>query len=745
MDELQENKSSSDAPVRLKVTGMTCAACVNRVQKAAASVQGVSAVHVNFGTHEATFKSASAELDSVSERVIQAIRKAGYDAQDADDADVDDDAELRELRLRLAVSGVLTGMVMTLGMTPLGAAVTRGDGPALNLLLLLLATPVQFWCGWRFITGFWSSLRHGSADMNTLIAIGTLTAYGYSAAVTLDPSLLTDMSGHVFFDTSAMIISFILLGRLLEARARSRTSDAIRKLMDLTPATARVVTDAGDREVPVADVKVGDVLRVRPGDTIPVDGVVTGGSSAVDEAMVTGESMPVEKGIGDGVVGATVNRSGSFTFQVESVGADTVLARIIALVKEAQGSRAPIQRIADRTAAIFVPVVLVIAAATFAYWFAGDADAGLPVALMNTVAVLIIACPCAMGLATPTAIMVGTGRGAELGVLVKGGDVLEEAHRVNAVVLDKTGTVTEGRPAVTDVVPSNGFSRADILHLAGSAERGSEHPLGKAIVEAAEAEGLSLAEPSGFEASVGGGIAARVDGQEVLVGNRRFVEGREVEVGDAAVDADRLEEEGKTAIFVMVSGRPAGVIGLQDQLRAGAVEAVEGLKRMGLEVVLLTGDNERSARAVGNALGIARVEANVLPEQKADRVAALQAEGYCVAMVGDGINDAPALARADMGIAVGTGTDVAMESAGVALMNSELSGVTTALRLSRRTLQIIRQNLFWAFGYNALLIPVAAAGLLNPLGGPVLAGAAMALSSVSVVSNSLRLRRFQAR
>jgi len=340
---------------------------------------------------------------------------------------------------------------------------------------------------------------------------------------------------------------------------------------------------------------------------------------------------------------------------------------------------------------------------------------------------------------------VGTGRGAELGVLVKGGDVLEEAHRVNAVVLDKTGTVTEGRPAVTDVVPSNGFSRADILHLAGSAERGSEHPLGKAIVEAAEAEGLSLAEPSGFEASVGGGIAARVDGQEVLVGNRRFVEGREVEVGDAAVDADRLEEEGKTAIFVMVSGRPAGVIGLQDQLRAGAVEAVEGLKRMGLEVVLLTGDNERSARAVGNALGIARVEANVLPEQKADRVAALQAEGYCVAMVGDGINDAPALARADMGIAVGTGTDVAMESAGVALMNSELSGVTTALRLSRRTLQIIRQNLFWAFGYNALLIPVAAAGLLNPLGGPVLAGAAMALSSVSVVSNSLRLRRFQAR
>ena len=744
------NDTVESPRLTLAVTGMSCAACVARVERALRDVEGVVDVAVNFATHQATIN----HLGVAPTVLEQAVIDAGYDARidegndpAANRGEEDPDRDYRGTRLRFAAALLLSLAIVAIGVAPsfLGAGLLP---PGLHLVLLfLLATPVQFGCGWPFLAGFWSATRHRTADMNSLIAVGTLAAYAYSTVATFFPELVATpgRAPQVHFDTSAMIITFILLGRLLEARARGRASQAIRSLLDLRPPTARVLRDGGEIELPVDQVAVDDRVQVRPGEKIPVDGVVQDGRSTVDESMLTGEAIPVEKGPGDEVVGATINRTGSFTFRVTGVGTDTVLARIVDLVRQAQGSRAPIQRVADRIAGIFVPIVLGIAGLTFLLWWAFGPDPRLPTALLNTVAVLIIACPCAMGLATPTAIMVGTGRGAELGVLIKGGEALETLQRVDSVVLDKTGTLTVGAPALTDLVPATGFDEAVLLSLAASAERGSEHPLGEAVVRAAQARDLPIEDARDFEALPGAGISARIGERDVRIGTRALLQRDDVALSEWADGAERLEAEGKTVLFIAVDGRGAGLIALTDPLKAGATNAVADLRALGLEVALVTGDNARSAQAVAQQVGIDRVLAEVLPEEKAATIAGLQQEDKRVAMVGDGINDAPALAKADVGIAIGTGTDIAIESADITLMSGDLSGVGAAFRLSRRTMRTIRQNLFWAFAYNALLIPVAATGLLTPLGGPVLAAAAMAFSSVSVVSNSLRLRRFTPR
>ena len=732
--------------VTLAVKGMSCAACVARVERALKGVPGVIDATVNFATHQASVRHLGVDVAALTQAVADAgygASKAGEDA--ADDLDqAERTAEYRALRVRFFVALALSALVMAVGMMPGLLGLGGLSHQARFVVLFLLTTPAQFWCGWRFLKGFWTALRHATADMNSLIALGTLAAYGYSTAVTFAPHFFAHIGEdtHVYFDTSAMIITFILLGRLLEARARGRASDAIRKLMDLRPQTACVVRDGSDVQVAIEDVAVGDLVRVRPGEKAPVDGVVQEGRSSVDESMVTGESIPVEKATGDRVIGATLNKTGSFVFRATQVGADTVLAQIVQMVRQAQGSRAPIQRLADRIAGIFVPIVFGISLLTFALWWGLGPEPRLATALLNTVAVLIIACPCAMGLATPTAIMVGTGRGAEFGILIKGGEVLETAGRLKAVILDKTGTLTTGRPEVTDIIPTDGFDEKALIALAASAEQGSEHPLAEAILKAAGEWHLTLAKVQKFEALPGEGIAAELDGRTVLLGNRRLMAGRGIALEGLEEAEKRLADGGKTVMFAAVDGRPAGLIGVADTLKPGAAEAVADLYALGLEVALVTGDNARTAGAVARQAGIGRVLAEVMPDEKAARVAALQANGKGVAMVGDGINDAPALAQADVGIAIGTGTDIAMESADITLMAGDLAGVGAAIRLSRRTMRIIRQNLFWAFAYNTVLIPVAALGLLTPLGGPVLAAAAMALSSVSVVSNSLRLRRF---
>lgn len=716
----------------LAVKGMSCAACVARVENALRAVPGVVEANVNFATHEAAVQSQGVGVDVLT----QAIGDAGYEATlasgDVDADQVEREAEVLALRTRFLVGAVLSVLIMVVGMTHTvwGASVSTWQ---IHTLLFVLATPVQFWCGWQFLKGAWTVTRHGAADMNSLIAVGTLAAFGYSSVATFAPEVLGGQNVQIYFDTSAMIITLVLLGRWLEARAKGQTSDAIRKLMDLRPDTARVVRDGVDVDVSIDQVVMGDVVRVRPGENIPVDGTVEDGHSTVDEAMLTGEPMPVDKGVGDRVIGGTLNKTGSFTFRATQVGSETVLARIVVMVQKAQGSKAPIQRQADRVASIFVPIIFGVATLTcLAWWFVG---AGFEVALINTVAVLIIACPCAMGLATPTAIMVGTGRGAELGVLIKGGDVLEQAHKLDAVILDKTGTLTVGEPRVTDVVV-DGVGRDELLQIAASAEQGSEHPLGEAIVRAADDTRYEVMD---FEAVPGQGIVATVDGKRVQLGNRRLL--NTLVTDDWTAKAEVLEAEGKTVMFVGVDNRLVGLIGVADVLKDEAQGVVDDLHKMGIEVALVTGDNQRTAQAVAQTLGIDRVLAEVLPEDKAEQVMILQADGKCVGMVGDGINDAPALAQANVGIALGTGTDVAIESAGITLMSGHLSGVKTAIVLSRQTMRIIRQNLFWAFAYNTLLVPVAAFGLLNPLGGPMLAAGAMALSSVSVVSNALRLRK----
>jgi Cu+-exporting ATPase len=632
-----------------------------------------------------------------------------------------------------------------------------------HYLLWILGTPVQFWAGWQFYRGFWGGLKHKRANMNTLIAVGTSAAYFYSVAAVLFPGFFIagGRAAAVYFDTAVIIIALILLGRFLEIRAKGQTSEAIKKLIGMQAKTARVVRDGKDIDIPVEEVVAGDIVVVRPGEKVPVDGIIREGYSSIDESMVTGESIPAEKKAGDGVIGATINKTGSFRFEATKVGKDTVLAQIIKLVEEAQGSKAPIQRLADLISAYFVPTVIGIGLITFGLWYFLGPEPALTFALLNFVAVLIIACPCALGLATPTAIMVGTGKGAENGVLIRSGEALETAHKIKAIILDKTGTLTEGKPVVTDIVAAPGFEEAELLNVAASAERGSEHPLGEAIVNAARERDLKPYDTAEFNALPGHGIQVKLDDKEVLLGNLKLMQDRSFSMNGMEQSAQQLSEQGKTPMFIGINGQVAGVIAVADTLKPNSKAAIAELHRQGLEVLMLTGDNQRTADAIAREVGIDRALAEVLPEHKAREVKKLQEEGKVAAMVGDGINDAPALAQADIGIAIGTGTDVAMEAADITLMSGDLQGVVTAISLSKRTMRTIKQNLFWAFAYNTSLIPVAAGVLyfvfgqsMTPPGlrfflgefgflNPMLAALAMAASSLTVVSNSLRLKRFK--
>ncbi len=744
----------------LGVSGMTCASCVGRVEKALKKVPGVLDVSVNMAAEKARVE----YLPGVAEArdLERAVEGAGYSVVREEEEPAGDaqEREYGKLRTRFLVAAVFTALILFGSLPMMLGLMPPVPIEWLNIGLLALATPVQFWAGWRFYEGAWAALRHGQANMNTLVAVGTSAAYLYSVVATLAPGLFAGRAD-VYFDTSALIVTLILLGRLLEARARGRTTEAIKKLAGLKATTARVVRDGEEVDVPVEEVRVEDVVVVRPGEKVPVDGRIINGESAVDEAMITGESMPVTKREGDEVIGATINRTGSFRFVATKVGEEMALVQIMRLVEEAQGSKAPIQRLADRISGVFVPVVMAFAAVTFLVWLVFGPEPAFTLALLNFVAVLIIACPCAMGLATPTSIMVGTGKGAEKGILVKGGESLERAHKLTTVVLDKTGTLTRGEPELTDVVTANGLSEDELLRLVASAEKSSEHPLGEAIVRGARERGLDLMDSDSFDAPTGRGVRATVGGRSVLVGSRRLMQEAGVSEDGLAPRFEEFSTAGKTPVLVAVDGEPAGLVAVADVAREESKEAVKDLRRMGLEVAMLTGDNERTANAVARALGIGSVLAEVLPEDKEGEVKKLQEQGEIVAMVGDGINDAPALARADVGIAIGTGTDVAMEAADLTLVSGDVRGVTRAIKLSRATIRNIKQNLFWAFAYNVLLIPVAAGTLypffadgtvpdvLRPFFGeygflnPVLAAAAMALSSVTVLGNALRLRRIE--
>ena len=744
--------------ITLPISGMTCASCVRRVERAIGRVPGVESASVNLATERATVR----YLPGTTEReaLSRAVESAGYgvratqvegDVEAAEARELGErQHELRILKLKIIASLSVAAILMLLMFWP-GWLFGGSPWPHDETFVaqFLLATPIQFWAGWQFYRQAWAVGRHGQTNMSTLVAIGTSAAYGYSTFVTFWPERVhtAGMMAQVYFDSAAIIIGLILLGRFFEARARAQTGSAIKQLLGLAPKTARVVRDGEEIEIPVAMLAVGDLIRVRPGEKVPVDGVVLEGRTAIDESMLTGESLPVEKSPGDEVIGATLNATGAFVFRATKVGRDTALGQIVRLVSEAQGSKAPIQRIADTISAYFIPVVLVLAGGTFAVWMLVGPEPRFTYALLATIAVLIIACPCALGLATPTAIMVGTGKGAELGVLIKGGEALEQAHKINAIVLDKTGTITRGKPALTDVIPHGDFASDRLLVLAASAEQGSEHPLATAVVGGARERGLPVGAMADFVASAGHGIEATIEGLIVLVGSPRFLRERGIDPDGVAEAATRLAAAGKTPVYVAVDGRLVGLLGVADTVKAESAGAIAQLGALGLDVWMITGDNEVTARAVAKHVGIGddRVLAEVLPGEKAAKVRELQERGQTVAMVGDGINDAPALAQADLGVAIGTGTDVAIEASDITLIGGELRGVDTAIALSRRTVTTIRQNLFWAFAYNVVLIPVAM-GALYPLTGhllsPALAAGAMALSSVSVVANSLRLRRF---
>ncbi|MGC9505153.1 heavy metal translocating P-type ATPase [Baaleninema sp.] len=739
--------------VNLSLQGMSCAACANAIEKSIANVPGVKHCNVNFATHQATvrYQDDTTDIDTIQ----KAVSDAGYSAKPIDDSDKGDaerdarEAEQRDLQNKV-IFGSIVSIILVVGSLPMMTGLNIPWIPAWlhhPLLQLMLSLPVMIWCGRSFFIGAWKAFKRHAADMNTLVALGTGAAYLYSLWTTFFPEFFRQqgISPDVYYEPAAVLITLILLGRLLENRARGKTSEAIRKLMGLQAKTARVIRDGEESDVPIEDVQVGHRILVRPGEKIPVDGEILEGSSTIDESMVTGEPIPVQKQKGDEVIGSTINKSGSFQFRAARVGKDTVLSQIVQLVREAQGSKAPIQKIADRVTGWFVPVVIAIAIVTFVAWF--NITGNLTLSTVTMVSVLIIACPCALGLATPTSIMVGTGLGAERGVLIKGADSLEIAHKINAIVLDKTGTLTEGKPSVTDYVTVSGIdNELELLHLAASVERYSEHPLAEAIVDYAKSQEVQtpLLDAEEFEAKEGMGVEAIVDGKRIQIGTTRWMSELNIDVSALQDKQETWESQAKTTAWIAVDGKLEGLLGIADTLKPSSADVVKTLHRMGLEVAMLTGDNRQTAEAIAAQVGIDRIFAEVRPDQKSDRVAELQSEGKTVAMVGDGINDAPALAQADVGIAIGTGTDVAMSASDITLISGDLEGIVTAIQLSRATMRNIRQNLFFAYIYNSLGIPIAA-GVLYPFLGwllnPAIAGAAMAFSSVSVVTNALRLRR----
>jgi len=744
----------------LQLEGMSCAACAQRIERAIQGVSGVTECSVNFALREATVKyhPGSVSLN----RIQQVVSDVGYQANVPSKEEEEDDSDpaLEQLQRKLWFGGAVS-VLLVVGSLPMMTGISIPGWPMWlhnPWLQWVVSTPVLFWCGRPFFVGAWKALKHKSADMNSLVALGTGSAYLYSLFPTLFPGFFEaqGLSADVYYEAAVVIITLILWGRMLEHQARSKTSSAIRALIGLQPKTARIIRDGEEQDIPLTEVQVGDRLLVRPGEKIPVDGKVVKGSSTVDESMVTGESVAVDKQPGDEVIGATINQTGSFQLEALRVGKDTVLAQIIQLVKEAQSSKAPIQKLADRVTSWFVPAVLVIAILTFITWilFTGN----LTLAMVTTVSVLVIACPCALGLATPTSVMVGTGKGAQQGILIKGADSLQLAHQVQTIVLDKTGTLTQGKPTVTDYITTLGTAHGNelkLLEMAASLEKSSEHPLGKAVVDYSERQGVKkpLSEPEQFKAVPGCGVQGYISDRLIQLGTRRWMEELGVNLGvktsqDMPLSEyqDRWESEGKTVIWMAVDGQVEAILAIADALKPSSEAVVKRLQRMGLEVVMLTGDNQHTAEAIASQVGITQIFAQVRPENKADKVRELQQQGKLVAMVGDGINDAPALAQADVGIAIGTGTDVAIAASDITLISGDLQGIITAIQLSHATLKNIRQNLFFAFVYNTASIPIAA-GILYPIFGwllnPMIAGAAMALSSVSVVTNALRLQKFQ--
>lgn len=697
------------------------------------ALDGILKADVNLATNRASIEYNPAQI-TIGD-IKAAVKDVGYEAFDIEseqDKDVEKETREKEAKKQknLFIGSAILSAPLLLVMIFDWFGIMLPKWTMSHYLHFALATPVQFVAGWQFYRGSYLALKNGSANMDVLVAIGTSAAYFYSVA-----NIIVGY-GDIYFETSAVLITLILLGKMLESIAKGRTSEAIKKLMGLQPKTARVIRNGEEKDISIDEVVPGDMVIVRPGEKIPVDGVVEDGYSAVDESMLTGESIPVSKQKGDNVIGATINKNGTLTFKATKVGKETALAQIIKLVEEAQGSKAPIQRMADVISGYFVPAVVAVAVVTFLVWYFGIDPGNFSRALRNFTAVLVIACPCSLGLATPTAIMVGTGRGAENGILIKGGEHLERAHKLTAVVLDKTGTITKGEPEVTDVL-SFGFPEKEVLEFAASAEKNSEHPLGEAIVKKAQQEFGKVDSPQNFEAIPGHGIKAQVNGKTVLIGNRKLMKESNIEITNIINSTERMEDKGKTAMLVAVEGSLAGIIAVADTVKENSSVAIKKLVDMGLEVVMITGDNKRTAQAIADQVGVTNVLAEVLPEHKAEEVEKLQKSGHVVAMVGDGINDAPALATADVGIAIGTGTDVAMEAADITLMGGDLVGIAESIKLSRTTMRIIKQNLFWALFYNTLGIPAAAIGYLNP----IIAGTAMAFSSVSVVSNSLRLKR----
>lgn len=744
--------SSNTQQLTLPITGMTCVNCAATVERALCRTEGVAGASVNYATERAIVELS--EEGATFEDLSVAVERVGYGVLQADPDELDDveaaarRRELEDQTRKFWIGVGFAGPLFILSMArDFGFLGSWAYAHWVNWLMFVLASPVQVYVGWDYYVGGWKALRSGSANMDVLVALGSTVAFVYSVVVVVMLSVGSTLAGeHVYFETAALIITLIKLGKLLEVRAKGDTSEAIRELIGLQPDTARVVRQGVDYDIPISDVVVGDLLLVRPGERIPVDGEVVDGLSSIDESMLTGESMPVEKAPGDVVVGATMNKSGAFHFRATRVGADTALAQVIRLVQEVQGSKAPIQRLADQVAGIFVPIVIIVAVLTFFVWWV-VVGADFSVALVRLVAVLVIACPCALGLATPTAVMVGTGRGARQGILFRSSEALQRVRRLGTVVFDKTGTLTRGEPEIRTVITLDS-DEAELLRLAGSAELMSEHPLGEAVLREAQSRSLNLTKPSSFRAIPGRGVEAIIGGAEVLVGNRVLMSERDIDLTEFELAKESIVAGGATPLWVAIDGKADGVLGAADTLKEGSADAVQELKLEGLAVIMLTGDQNATAEAIASSIGIHEVRAEVLPHQKCDVIRELQAD-HVVAMVGDGINDAPALAQADVGIAIGTGTDVAIEAADVTLMGGDPRSVATALALSRATMRTIEQNLFWAFFYNVVLIPVAAGAfysvtflpmILRSL-HPILAALAMALSSVTVVGNSLRLRR----